>query len=210
MTVTAAILCCRLRAWAWCARPTRSGLTAALVGLLLAGASCAAPHRRFTPTQDPAALDDVSFIHYVATVPAVDLDEASRALLLWVGDESAAADSYLHRRDRLVELRALRADWDLEPGQVLDRGTLAYALVELADLPRSLCSRLSKPTGVGARRYALRTCVREGVLPPGPPYTPVTGGEFVAALTRVSAAGAEEALPPPAPQTPASPAPASE
>ncbi len=110
--------------------------TAMLVGVVMT-MGCAMPRRQFTPPVDPSALDDLAFTHYLATVPAVTVDEGARACLLLVG----STDSWPAEEDRLDELMrrgAVRKAWRLESARLLDRGTLAYMLRVLCGLPRGV------------------------------------------------------------------------
>jgi hypothetical protein len=145
-----------------------------------------APRRTFTPPLDVAALDDTGFLHYLATVPTVTVDEGFRAVLL-LESEAPQAATFDERLDLLCGRAAVRREWHLEPDQTLDQGTLAYILTKTCRTPRSLCERLAAPSGLGDRRYALKTCVDEGLLAYALPHDPVSGGQLLAALTRTEA-----------------------
>ena len=156
--------------------------TSALLVALACASGCVSPRRAFTPAVDPATLDDVTFLHYLATVPVATVDEGCRAvLMLRDGGGSRTRES---RRDRLIDLGALKATWSLAPDQILNKGTLAYMLRTICNMPRGLNETLAMRTGLGDRRYAIRTCAREGVLSYGLPHEPVTGGELVAAIAK--------------------------
>lgn len=143
---------------------------------------CAAPQRAFSPAQDPATLDDVSFLHYLATVPVVSVDEGMRAVLL-LTDSPARHKTFEQRFQALHEHGAAKKAWKLAADQILDYGTLAFMLRVTGELPPSLNERLASVTGLGDRRYALKTCIYEGLLPHGLSGQPVTGGELLSALT---------------------------
>ena len=164
---TGSCLCCMLLAAGWC----------------FSVAGCTQPVRTFEPEQNPDALSDIAFLHYLPTVPVVTVDEGYRAVLL-LKKPDAEAKTFAARETYLCELRACRADWRLQPDQLLDKGTLAHLLRVLCRIPPGVNERLARPWGLGARRYALRTCIHAGLLDPSLPYEPVTGGELVAALTR--------------------------
>ena len=63
-------------------------------------------------------------------------------------------------------------------------GTLAHMLRTICRMPWSLSELLSRPTGLGDRRYALRTCIDEGILPYGRADDPVCGGGLLAAISQ--------------------------
>ncbi|UCC32570.1 MAG: hypothetical protein JSU86_09855 [Phycisphaerales bacterium] len=159
-------------------------IVVAVLGLvtMLQGGSCAMPQRTYQPAQDPATLDDVSFLHYLATVPVVTVDEGMRAVLLLAGD-GARWSTFDQRYEELRGRGAVKEAWRLEPGRILDKGALAHMLQVICDLPRSLDDVLASKTGVGDRRYALKTCIHEGVMPYGVAHERVTGGELLSALT---------------------------
>jgi hypothetical protein len=160
------------------------GRSLTVAALLVAFVGCAAPRRAWSPTQDPDTLDTMAFLHYLPTVPVVTVEEGCRAVLLLVGDVEDAR-TFAGRRARLLEHGALRPEWTTPADRVLDLGTLAYMLRVLCDLPPGATEVvLSSWSGLGARRYALRTCVAAGLLISGAPSDPVSGGALLAALTR--------------------------
>ncbi len=158
-------------------------LGAVVAVLFVMCTSCAMPLRSFEPVQDPDTLNDVAFTHYLATVPVVSVAEAARAVLMIVGS-SEQWPTFEQQWDELSRRQAIKPAWRLQPGQVLDKGTLAYMVRTLCDLPRSFNETLASSTGVGERRYALRTCIDQGLLPAGRPHDPVTGGEILSTVTR--------------------------
>lgn len=156
--------------------------TSALLVALACASGCVSLRRTFTPAVDPATLDDVTFLHYLATVPVATVDEGRRAVLMLRDNDGPQTPE--SRRDRLIDLGAIKETWSLAPDQILDKGTLAYMLRTLCDMPRGLNETLAIRTGLGDRRYAVRTCAHEGVLSYGLPHEPVTGGELVAAIAK--------------------------
>jgi len=155
------------------------------VGCLLA-CGCSAPRRTFAPPVDPGTLDDSAFLHYLAGVPAVTVDEGFRAVLLLDVDK-VEAPTFRDRVGVLIDRGAVKAAWGLDADQTLDHGTLAHILTVVCETPRSVSESLASRAGWGDRRYALKTCVAEGLLPYALPHNAVTGGELMAALTRAEA-----------------------
>jgi hypothetical protein len=151
--------------------------------LPLVGTGCAVPKRVLKPAQDPSLLDDLSYVHYLAHTPVVTVDEGMRAVLMLAGP-TERWPTFEDRRAELSRLGAVKDAWRLESDQILTKGTLAYMLRVTCKMPRSLNERLAARTGLGARRYALRTCVDRGLLSYGRTSDPVIGGELVTALTR--------------------------
>ena len=166
-------------AGAGCARVVL--LTAVCVATLAAG--CGKPHRLFQPSRDPDTLSDMTFLHYLATLPVVTVDEGTRAVLLL----KAPTSHWPTFEDRTAELKrfgAFKDAWGLEQNQVLDKGTFFYMLSAVCGLPKSFNELLATPTGLGGRRYALKKCIHAGLLPYGLADEFLTGGEMVSALTK--------------------------
>lgn len=154
----------------------------ALVTATVAVTGCAEP-RKFQPPMDTAALDDTLFLHYLATVPCVTVEEAARAILV-LADGEDRFDTYPQRVAELERRDVMRAAWKLEPRNNLDRGTLGYMLFKTCDVPPSVNTLAFGSWGLGDRRYAMQQAAAAGLIEYGPDYQPVTGGEFVAAIAR--------------------------
>ncbi len=152
-----------------------------VVGLLLAG--CASV-RHYEPDVDPNSLDGTTFIHYLGTVPVASVEEGCRAILL-VADEDEDFGSHHDRYAELVGRGVIRASWRLEPGQVLDRGTLAFMAARVCRIPKGVNSLLLGSWGLGDRRYALKDVVAAGLMSYGMPGHAVRGGELVSVLTKM-------------------------
>jgi hypothetical protein len=150
--------------------------------MLLAG--CSLPRRSFEPAGNPDELDDTRFLHYLASMPVVTVDEGARAVLMLVGDTGNWSTPSA-RWSELMNRGAVRSDWRLDPGDTLDMGTLAFMISRVADVPRGVNSAWSRAIGMGERRYALRACIAAGVLPQSRAGDPVRGGVLVTALTKV-------------------------
>ena len=159
----------------------------------LVGTSCALPQRSFRPEREEASLDDVSFLHYLATLPVVTVDEGMRAVLLLTDDNVKRAD-FDDRFDELRRRGAVKTQWRLSSGRILDKGTLAYMLRAIYGGPRSVNELVASRTGLGDRRYALKACVARGLMPYGLAHEPVTGGELLSALTELECQMASRTL----------------
>ena len=148
---------------------TRQKGNQATTVLLLLLAGCHGSNRFAAPRQDTAALSDMVFLHYLATAPTVTVEEGARAV------------SMLSEKR---EAEFTKSQWGLAPDSVLDKGTLAYMLRCVCQLPRGVNEVvLVDGVGLGDRRYALQTCIYEGLMPYGRASDPITGGELLSALT---------------------------
>ncbi len=161
-------------------RGVASVLMIGMVLVIVTLPSCVTPRRTFQPDVDPAQLDDVAFVHYLATVPTVTVAEGMRAVVLLLPpDERGDAE---RPREILTERGAFKEGWRLDSDATLDKGTLAFMLRTVCSLPRSLSETVW--SGFGDRRFALHTCVDAGLLPYGASHEPVRGGELLSALTK--------------------------
>ena len=141
------------------------------------------PRRTLEPERDTAQLDDVGFLHYLATVPAVTAGEGMRAVLLLAGPTSRWA-TFEEQREELLRIGAIKPAWRLHADDALDKGTLAFMLRAVCRLRRGVNEKLTMAMGFGERRYALKSCIDERLLYYGVTTDPVTGGELLSALTR--------------------------
>ncbi len=155
----------------------------ALTTVLLVQSSCVSPRRTFTPPLDLATLEDAGFLHYLATVPVVTVEEGVRAALL-LDTNAAPASTFDERLILLTQRGAVRSEWQLQADQVLDHGTFAHILTVICGTTRSFSEILAASTGLGDRRYALKTCIDEGLLAHAMANEPVSGGQLVSALVR--------------------------
>lgn len=157
-----------------------AGAAVVMIAMCLPG--CMLPERTFEPERDPASLDDVTFLHYLASVPVATVDEGMRAVLM-LRDNSAHPSTYEQRYAALEGLGAVKRAWHLEPNRILDKGTLGYMLRKVCKLPHSVNEWFASLTGLGDRRYALKSCIYAGLMPYGRAQDPVTGGELLSAMT---------------------------
>lgn len=161
---------------------------ALLVGLV----GCAGP-RKFQPELNHETLDQTRFVHYLATLPAVTVDEAARAMLI-LADGTETHTTYEQRVAELEQRGIVRKAWNLKPDHMLDKGTLGYMLFKICRLPGGVNTLLFGSWGLGDRRYALKEVADAGLLTYGPDYRPVTGGELVSALARADTYMAEHEI----------------
>ncbi|HUU85928.1 MAG TPA: hypothetical protein VM243_20715 [Phycisphaerae bacterium] len=157
------------------------------LAIMLTG--CAAP-RRFEPAQNPDALPATSFLHYLATVPVVSVEEGCRAILL-VTDGKEQYTTHDERYAELLRRGFARRAWRLRPGDMLDKGTLAYLACKVCNLPGGVNTLLFGRWGLGDRRYALKEVAAEGIMSYDVSYRVVRGGELLTTLTKIDAYLAE-------------------
>ncbi len=150
--------------------------------LMLIAVGCATSRRTWTSPQDPELLDDTAFLHYLATVPIVTVDEGIRAVLLLIGRSTQAA-TFEERWQILQKFGAATDHWGCSANDLLTKGTLAYLVLELGGIPKGINSAIAGRTGLAVRRYALKDCAHHGIPLGGSPGDPVSGGELISTLS---------------------------
>jgi len=158
------------------------GLLSGLMVCGLGGAGCQV-RPRFEPPIDPASLDSLEFVHALAQQPMVNFDQVCRAVLL-VGDGQEQFGTFEDRQAELNRRGWVKRAWGLSPDDALDRGTLAYMVFRMCGLGPGINAVLSRVTGLGDRRAALKSVVRHGMMSYGDVDDYPTGGEVMSALSR--------------------------
>ena len=147
------------------------------VALVVAGCS----EVSYTPAQDHNSLASTEFSHYLSQQPMVTYDELCRAVLLTADGEDAQKS--FEERDSALKGRGIaRTEWSYDAGHVVDRGTLAYMILQVSQSRKGLNSTLAGWTGIGCERYALKDVAVQKLMSSGLPYQVPTGGEVVRAL----------------------------
>ena len=143
---------------------------------------CANAKRTYQPPQDHNTLGEIEFVHYLADLPTVSVDEACHAMLI-LADDQGAHDDFAQRRAALLERGVIREAWHLEGDDLLDQGTLAYMIVKSCGLRGGVNDATFGALGLGDRRYALRTAQWHDMMPYDVPYHAVSGGELLSAIS---------------------------
>ena len=145
-------------------------------------AGCAGPRR--TPVEvDPATLSDDAFLHYLADVPVVTVDEAYRAMLI-LADGEDTTKSFEEREAKLIERGVARRAWGLKRENVIDHGSVAAMVAKVLRLKGGVNRLIFGSMGLGDRRYATRELIYRDMLPEGPDYTAMRGGVMVALVSK--------------------------
>lgn len=152
-------------------------------------AGCSSAARTVTPV-DRTGLSSVAYAHSIANAPVATVGSAAKLLVdLSAGGEGADDDAELTESsayDGLLARGSIRSAWGLSTNAVLDAGTLAFMLRAEGDLVQSTNERLASFTGLGDRRYALRSCIADGLLPPQRADAPVSGGALLDAVANLA------------------------
>jgi len=168
----------RNRSWAKSPTLLRGGI--ALLVAMLSG--CAGP-RTFQPEKNPDSLSDEAFHGYLANVPLVSVEEAYRAVVILESGEDSQK-SYDARRTYLEGKGIVRPEWGLEPGNVIDAGSVAYMVCQVCRIPGGVNYNLFGKMGLGDRRYALRELIYLNLWDDAGDYQYVTGGMLMALLSK--------------------------
>ncbi len=135
----------------------------------------------FDPKQNHNEIDEVAFVHYVAGQPVLTFDEGCRVVLI----AADGGEKYGDFEARFAELESrgcVRDYWGLKPNNLLDRGTLAYMVFNLCDLPHGVGTFLTQYGHLSDRRYALREMVYRKIMRHGATYKVPTGDEVLGVL----------------------------
>lgn len=162
-----------------CGRRMRAGVA---IGMLLSLAGCLGP-RQYHPDTDPAKLSDDAFMSYLATVPVVTVDEAFRAMLI-LADGKDSCKAFEERRAALVSRGIAREAWNLEPDNVIDRGSVAAMTCKILQMRGGVNRAVFGGMGLGDRRYANRELIYRNLLADGPDYAGMQGPVLVAMFAR--------------------------
>ncbi len=153
-------------------------LTVAAVSL----AGCS-QHIDYAPSQDHQALESSEFLHFMAQEPMVTYDQLGRAALL-LADGEERPMSFDERVAELKSRGIVREEWNYAADTIVNRGTLAYVILKVCQMPGGINTFLSGLTGLGCERYALKEITRRKIVPYGFAYQVPTGGEVARALAR--------------------------
>ena len=150
--------------------------------LLISVAGCN-QHVTYDPQVDHGTLGSSEFVHFLAKQPVATFDQSCRAMLL-VSDGEETLQTFEERVAELQSRGVIRAEWNLNSNDVVDRGTIAYMIHRGCKMPGGINTWLSTFSGFGDRRYALKEVVRQRVMTYGLPHQILTGGEVMDAFAK--------------------------
>jgi hypothetical protein len=151
--------------------------------LLLLSSGCSQMCR---PEQRAAgeAADPDAFIHeHLQKQAVVTVGEAYRAMIMLANGEDKYT-SFEEREAVLLCRGIVRSAWKLCPDEAVDRGTVAYMAMRIMEIRGGVNAQILGRAGIGDRRYALRELAYMDLMPLGPVYRYVTGGEVVDLMAR--------------------------
>jgi len=154
----------------------------AIIVTALGIGGCAAT--RPQPRISPANLDGDAFLAWLADQPMVGAAEAYRAGLLLATGEDPGYD-FADLAAKAFDAGIARQEWHLTADTAIDKSTAAYIVLAACRIPGGINLNLfGRALHLGDRRYAWRELVYQGLIRDGNPYGVITGGEFVALLSR--------------------------
>lgn len=104
--------------------------------------------------------------------------------MLILADGQDTTKSFDERRAALQQRGIARAEWNHVADHVIDRGAVAAMVCKICKLSGGINLIVFGAAGLGDRRYATRELIYREMLSNGPDYSPITGGELVAVVTR--------------------------
>lgn len=160
-----------LHGFAWVA------MAAAVVGVTV---GCAGPAAEFkAPTSMPAEEDSAAFLDRVSSQQVVSESDAFRGILLMM-ERKDTAKTFKQRLQALRAKNVVAESWVCDAGRSITRGKLAYMICQACGIKGGIILRLAGPS----QRYCLRELQYMDMMGEGTIFTPVSGMEFIAVLTR--------------------------
>lgn len=159
------------------AQPLRTATLACLaISLGLLAGACAAP-RAESPKVDPNTLSDEGFANYIAQLDVVTVDEAYRAMLL-LADGEDGRKSFAERKAELESRGIARPEWNLQPENVIDTGSVAFMVCKICQIPGGVNMHAFGSWGLGDRRYATRELIYREMLDESVDYQYLKGSDL--------------------------------
>lgn len=165
----------------------------AAVGALVAGTGCSQVTRPQQTEQAEKVNLDVLLHEQLQKEAIITVAEAYRALLL-LADGEERFTSFEQREAELARRGIIRGEWNLQRDQAMDRGSVAYMVMQILRIRGGVNSQLFGRVGLGDRRYALRELSYMELMQPGPDYRYITGSELVDVMARADDYMAERGM----------------
>ena len=127
----------------------------------------------------PEGEGSPGYLDRVSSQETISENDAMRGILLLLDGEDKT-ETFQRRIDALRKRGIVDPSWDFAADRPVTKGKLAYMLYQTCRMDGGLTLTLFGPS----ERYCLRELQYQGVISSGVFYTPVTGLEFVAILTR--------------------------
>jgi hypothetical protein len=132
----------------------------------------------------PEGEDSAVFLSRIANQTTVSENQAMRGLLMLHSPEHRDAEqTFAARVDRLRSVGIIGPKWDVDAEKPITRGRLAYMIYQVTKMDGGVILTLAGPS----ERYCLRELQYKGFITDGAPYSPVSGMEYVAILSRADA-----------------------
>jgi hypothetical protein len=156
----------------------RTLTTTIFTTLLLAASGCTQLSRPEQAEQGERCDPQVFLHEHLQKEPAVTVAEAYRAIIMLAEGEDSFT-SFDQREAWLLERKIVRLEWHLQRTDCIDRGSVAYMIVQVLKIRGGVDLRILGRAGLGDRRYAVRELVYRDIMTQSPPYRFMTGGELV-------------------------------
>lgn len=152
----------------------------AAAAMLATVAGCATP-MQMTGPEATLPKDDGSpeFLDRVSSSENVTENDALRGLLMLL-DGKDESGTFAKRVESLRAREIVSGKWDYRADRPLTRGKLAYMVYQACKLDGGVILTLTGPS----QRYCLRELQFRGFMASGVMYSPVSGMEYIAVVTR--------------------------
>jgi len=155
-----------------------SGWAAVAMGLCLAGCEQPGIHSGAAATL-AASEGSPAYLDRIASAKTVSENDAMRGILMLLDGEDKAA-TFQQRVNVLMSRKIVDPSWGFRADRPITRGKLAYMTYQACHMTGGVTLTLTGPS----QRYCLLELQYLRMMTPGAMYTPVSGMEFVAVLTR--------------------------
>ena len=158
--------------------------TACLCAALAAATAlvgCGPSRLRISDDQAKLPVDDGSaaYLDRISSETVVSQNDAFRGILLLldIGDDDG---TFGQRVDILTKAGVVDQSWQFDAGRAISKGQVAYMIYQACGVHGGVILSLTGPS----RRYCLRELQYQGFMSEGTMFTTVSGGEYVAVLSR--------------------------
>ncbi|MBI4580446.1 MAG: hypothetical protein HY718_12130 [Planctomycetes bacterium] len=160
---------------------------------VVAGTGCSQVSRPEQAQQGEQVNADAFLHEHLQRQPMVTVSEAYRALTMLAEGEDKY-DSFASREEYLLQHGFIRHEWKLQRDMAIDRGSVAYAVVQILKIRGGVNFNALGRLGIGDRRYAVRELAYVRIMQETPPYRFMSGAELVDVIGNADAYMAKEGL----------------
>jgi len=160
---------------------TKKACVFAAVWIAGGAIGCRPAPERIAGREAILAADDGSagYLDRISSQRTVSENDAFRGVLMLLEIDDAA-DTFGRRVEKLTGRGIADRAWRFDADRPITKGKVAYMIYQACRVPGGVILTLTGPS----QRYCLRELQYQGFMSAGTMFTPVSGGEYVAVLSR--------------------------